>query len=837
MAIDTIRLYRDGQLVQSQPSAASGTFDPDTGLGPGQTYTYTTRSYDSVADEESPDSPPVQVTTETVSTDADARFAARSVGAYSAFNFQDAQEVSDYAIDGQWSLDPNIKRSGAGGLRIELPDDGTTWGYDWWRPLADDFEPFGSAETITTGRNEYYMAYSIYIPASYYDWLRDMNGTSAKKFGITSHTPSNARHPTTGALLNMSGNSRKGSSVTNEVVTTDGHQEMWPQCYVQSRGQSAGAINEFPGAFGFNQNDFARFNLIDEGPQAAGAESYPNDDEERTDGAPARALARQYGPHAGYGASGNSWGYGSANLGQPRSAFAAPHPDPAAAGVPWKVGWNHVKCRVKFPTTWLGTDGLHEFWLGHDGDDDYTKLWSTQVLFDDPAEIGTDTVPWASGINGWYHVGHWFTPFCSGGVAETGVRPDTYLVYDERIVSPNDIDWPNPTYNGLIETPSDIAAMPPGTWARVPNSAMTNARQDPDEYTDWNGSTSANYNETIGNNDFSNSFNWVGACYHTGRDWFMMGLLGGHRSYHANVIPYFDMNTLTWGRLTNDSEFPGTRELGQDPWPDGRPCARHSYQVPACDPDNDILYQGPGGWSTSSSGTAGRFWRLDLANLTDPATATPAQLRANGDEWTLIPTGPTAFNDNAGVVDTRLGRYHYLTTSPADHWWYDPSTNQWTEVNAERQNQMGFCCYVPSQQAIWDIGRFTGTNDPGPKFRVFDLSDSGYAAGCPRSEPGWTGSNDVVNKSRPGFDWDTDQDAGFCWIGDTDVYELTTGREFIKHTANAANLVSPPVFPSDSPGTTADALNGKWAYSTTYKCFVLVTQETEDVHIYKPPVV
>ncbi len=869
-------------------------------------------------------------TTLAASGDPDADFAARAAGAFMATNFATAADCTDFIIDGPWSLDTTNKVSGGGGCRVEIADSDGTAGHDWFRFLSDDMEPFGSAESITAGHlianhDEYYLSIAIYLPPERYNWIRVMNAGAGVKFVNVSNTPTvNLTHPITRAdLPDRVGNTFVGSSVTNEMVITDGHQEMWPMVYRRANGQNAGAINSYAGS-PFVPSDFARFNQIDEGTQAAGAESYANDDEERVGGSSSRALARQYGPHYGYG--GGGWGYGS-NMGIARSAAPVPHPDPAAAGKSFKIGWNYLQIRVRFPTTWEGSDGYWQLWMGHPGDSDWTYLADYPVEWDGFTVDPGDTVPWASGVGGWFHVGIWLTPFATGGQAETGVRPDMYHVYDEIIVHDAFIAFPgtaggggdttppvisnvssgtpgpttatitattdeaatcvvnygltasygttspasasgtshsiplsgltadttyhysltcqdavpnvsSPTadatfltgslgaYDGTCETVADLAAMPPGTWCEVLNSRHDAAEKPANEYDDWNGTNSPAYDDNQGDNNNGIkqiTDSWAGGAMDTLRSRLMI-YGGGHNAYNGNEVLAFDIATMSWIRLTDPSE---SHVDGRDPYPDGTPSAKHTYNSIGYDSVNDRFLIG-GGCLTGPSTPIdpSRDYYLPLGVLT-------GDTKANRDQWVQMTDMASwgSCEDQSGFFDARTGRWHRLRkTSPQLHRWYDYGTQVWNDCTGEGGWDDNALYFNPDQEAAFAVGN-------NQVYR-WDLSDAGYAANCDRTGVTTTGPQTAVTATGGGVDYDTQNDRAFAWVGGTTVYSLDNSNAWVAHTVSGSNLATPP----PTPTATSDQLFGKWRYVPAHQVFILYrgwtnTNTWTNVFFYKPPTI
>jgi hypothetical protein len=115
----------------------------------------------------------------------------------------------------------------------------------------------------------------------------------------------------------------------------------------------------------------------------------------------------------------------------------------------------------------------------------------------------------------------------------------------------------------LTQHPSWTFANPiddlrPGHWYEVPNSRMADVAPKP---IPPGASSIRSVTEA-----------WSGATYDTRRDRLIVWG-GGHTAYAGNEIYAFDINTLKWMRLTN----PSLNLSNGDPYPDGRPNSRHTY--------------------------------------------------------------------------------------------------------------------------------------------------------------------------------------------------------------------------------------------------------------------
>jgi hypothetical protein len=229
--------------------------------------------------------------------------------------------------------------------------------------------------------------------------------------------------------------------VPNELVLNDLHQSMQLQIYIQNIDGSARSQNAFSSGTKVceNSSDFVYVNSVDTGPQNGTPLAWPGDQRSQA----CRDWTAQFGPTFSNALSRIHAGHSWPIQGQSRNDMAQPYPDPIAAGSHWEPGWNTIMYHLKFPTQWETRNGTLEAWIWHPGDDGWQKLFQRfDVVGRDPGAVNNG-ITLNGGTDGFFHWGLWLTPFRTGGVSEAGVRPDTYIIYDEVIVSTSPIDAPN----------------------------------------------------------------------------------------------------------------------------------------------------------------------------------------------------------------------------------------------------------------------------------------------------------------------------------------------------------------------------------------------------------
>lgn len=185
----------------------------------------------------------------------------------------------------------------------------------------------------------------------------------------------------------------------------------------------------------------------------------------------------------------------------------------------------------------------------------------------------------------------------------------------------------------------DLAdSMEEGQWLQIPNSAIplvTKAEHD-QIVSDHGGDTFWGYG---GSKSVINA--WNSAAYDdVGNVWYTMG--GGHADYGGNEVYAFDMETLTWSRLTDPS--PLTRVQDGHSAPESGPPSPHTYD--------------------------GLIWNPTTQSL-----------------WMIV--SAFAYED--------VGYFH---ASPPQFWEFDPSSGDWTAHDAPETMRYGTSAYIPETQQI-----------------------------------------------------------------------------------------------------------------------------------------
>lgn len=138
------------------------------------------------------------------------------------------------------------------------------------------------------------------------------------------------------------------------------------------------------------------------------------------------------------------------------------------------------------------------------------------------------------------------------------------------------VDCPRPP----VERPSWVDSLNLNQWTPLPNSNV---------FRDVWAENIGQYGNT---GPASVLITWCGAAYarHFGPSGSMIHWGGGHQDYYGNEVYSFDLNTLTWERLTDPSPHATGGTIPDGIYPDNTPGASHTrYQVTARSTENQLV--------------------------------------------------------------------------------------------------------------------------------------------------------------------------------------------------------------------------------------------------------
>lgn len=363
-----------------------------------------------------------------------------------------------------------------------------------------------------------------------------------------------------------------------------------------------------------------------------------------------------------------------------------------------------------------------------------------------------------------------------------------------------------------------VGNLQPGEWYEVANSRLYDVSPQPPP----GGCTSRTSAIMVA---------WGGGAYDTKRDRLII-FGGGHADYAGNEVYVFDINNLSWTRLTNPS--PTTHcdhsldvASGQSDarWNgDGTPVSRHTYSgilyLPS--PIDRFFAAGGSKWIDMLSDELP--WFFDFVTL----------------KWdfdrAVHNMAPTKLTSPASVYDPLTG--HIWVHSNDVLYEFDPNNNSWT---ARANNWRD-----PYYTSVLDTKRHWLLLLGAGSIYYYNLSGSGKLV---RNELPTTGATEIVDTFAPGVTYDAANDQLVAWSGITKRKALDASSGWIPstignnvYTLNLETLqwsMHPPVgsvAPPATPTTGIEANNGtwgRWQYIPSKKVYVGVNSVKGNVYFYR----
>lgn len=328
-----------------------------------------------------------------------------------------------------------------------------------------------------------------------------------------------------------------------------------------------------------------------------------------------------------------------------------------------------------------------------------------------------------------------------------------------------------------------LDALAADTWCQIPNTHLRDVCPSQDAYPFWftgvggcGGVVSA----------------WSGGAYDSRRTRLIVWG-GGHSSYLGNEIYDFGMETLRWGRLTDPSPPPYSRDVLVD----GNPVSRETYGGLAYLAHADRFF-GYGGARSDDGAPTPVTWTLDFAtnrwqNM-NAGGVPPGRWFGYGLSSAYDPLTKQVFmRDVAGILTWSLESNTWTPVLDAGHGW----TQQTGAID-------------PTRRLFFSIGQ--------DEFLAYDMTKNSDAT------PFWrtTGGEALIHPLGPGLDYDPRADRMVAWMGGgVFVLDPTT-----KVWARKSGLTAPPA-------QTQWGTYGRFRYVAKYNVFVLVNSVDENVYIYK----
>ncbi|VAW40531.1 hypothetical protein MNBD_GAMMA01-2009 [hydrothermal vent metagenome] len=344
-----------------------------------------------------------------------------------------------------------------------------------------------------------------------------------------------------------------------------------------------------------------------------------------------------------------------------------------------------------------------------------------------------------------------------------------------------------------------IEDLQPGHWVEIPDTNLSQVYPSP---TPWGkkGPTAI-------------MSAWSGGAYDTQRNRLIVWG-GGHVNYAGNEMYAFDIDQLSWFRITEPSPGPTPCELYMF---DGQPGSHHTYNMLQYTILTDSLISVSGGGY--GSGCDAEFSAIK--------SITTDKFNFTTNTWTKGSEQPSA-GDTIGRVSA---------TDPATgHIWmhgtyggsklleYNPANDEWhIRSNGEYLEIEGAAAIDPVRRLMVVIGRWNSSSGtPRRQIKVWDLTQSLGSSYTPET----SGDNTLEFLAGNGFVFDPTINKFVGWNNGSEVYTLDP-ETWIWEKIDAAPTNT--TIPSAEPNGTF----GRFRYIPSKNVYIVVNRTTENVYFYR----
>lgn len=347
----------------------------------------------------------------------------------------------------------------------------------------------------------------------------------------------------------------------------------------------------------------------------------------------------------------------------------------------------------------------------------------------------------------------------------------------------------------FLVLPFDLSAGPvddlePGHWYQVPNSKMEVVFPNPVPE-GWTGPQAV-------------MDAWSGGAYDSTRDQLLVWG-GGHCDYAGNELYAFDIESLSWRRLTEPST---TIVEGVSRYPDGRPSSRHTYDMLSYVPEtNEFVSVGGPGYVCDEP--------ENYINATDVFN-----LALN--DWEHGANHPSMGNSTGRVsaYDAATGHVWAHGTYDGRLAEYDPVADSWKVHGSGIYLEIyGKAAIDPGRHEMIVVGGYNGNR----QMLVWDLDNPGANPKTPST----SGDRTLETRGGIGLAFDPVSDRYVGWGGGSSVYTLNPDTWiWTKVDPAVSNSVQGPA--ANSNGT-----YGRFQYIPSKNAFIVVSHTDGDVYFYK----
>jgi hypothetical protein len=367
-------------------------------------------------------------------------------------------------------------------------------------------------------------------------------------------------------------------------------------------------------------------------------------------------------------------------------------------------------------------------------------------------------------------------------------------------------------YDGICNSRGELEALPAGHWCEIANSHLEAAEKLPEDYDDFDGSHSSKYasfQRNMGINAVTRT--WNSATMDTKRNRLLV-TGGGHNDYGGNEVYAFELETLSWTRLTDPTPFPGRSPDYRNA--DGTPVSRHTYGGLLYIESEDALFLFGGAPDAQAGGCGVRgAWLLDLTAL-DSEPYAPKH-------WSELPSDnePATHCDIFAQYDSARDRVIF---GGLEAWsTLDVQSRTWSLARNESRGPLRFTHMgiAPSLDLLVHVGG----SSKGTFTAYRDLKDPSLSRQVVQA----SGDLEITEFARPGVSFDPISELVIAYKGGPDVFALDT-------TTNVWSRIGPSATNGFVPGpVTTEGVYGRFAYSAADDLFIYVDRVDRNVVAYR----
>lgn len=344
-----------------------------------------------------------------------------------------------------------------------------------------------------------------------------------------------------------------------------------------------------------------------------------------------------------------------------------------------------------------------------------------------------------------------------------------------------------------------VRSIPAGTWKELPDTQMSEVFPAREGHPAWGVSGPESVVSA-----------WGGAAFDTKRN-VLMVTGGGHNAYGGNEVYEFNLESLTWKRVTEPSAYEQDPDYSKRSDAqnyvrtlDGSPVSSHTYDGLQFLPDSGSMWQfGGSQWKHGNNSD----WH---AYVFDPKAK----------HWVRGTKAPTYMLQVASAWDSK--RKRVLSIYKTGLMAYDPETDKWSKVTGGWYSQVG---RVAEYDPEHDIFLLIGSKSNKKPIAYVDLKTNKL------EEVKLAGDANIPLWS-PGLTYDSARKQFVVWGGNREVWTIDPATWV---ATKFANLQGPAPSSKTADGKAKNhGIYSRWQYAPDYDVFIGYNSARDNVWVYKP---